>query len=112
MVRYVAVEVADHVLLICSSLLQSLPNILLITNYPLFHFSLFLQPTAEDRAVRQSATLLFKNLIKRRWHPEGEHEDLTPLNNVDREPIKVAVIGLLPTTPPDVQKQLAEVSLS
>jgi hypothetical protein len=30
----------------------------------------------EERALRQAGSVAFKNLIKRRWEPRGEHEDL------------------------------------
>jgi exportin-2 (importin alpha re-exporter) len=67
-------------------------------------------PTAspEDRAIRQSCSVLFKNLIKRRWEPEGDYEDLAPLVEQDRVPVKTAVVEMLCRTPLDVQKQLAE----
>lgn len=63
---------------------------------------------AEDRALRQAASVMFKNMVKRRWQPAGEYEDLEPITAADREPIKGALVDLLGRTPPDVQAQLAE----
>jgi len=64
--------------------------------------------TPEDRAIRQSCALLFKNLVKRRWVPEGDYDDLAPVPEADRDAVKALVVNLLCRTPPDVQKQLAE----
>ena len=66
------------------------------------------QCSPEDVGVRQSAGVLFKNVVKRRWAPEGENEDLAPLSEADREPIRNFLVELMCITPSDVQKQLAE----
>lgn len=62
--------------------------------------------TPEDIAIRQSAAVTFKNVIKRRWSPEEEGESPVPAG--DREAIKTHLVALMCTTPPDVQRQLAE----
>ena len=66
------------------------------------------QCAPEDVGVRQSAGVLFKNVVKRRWVPEGENEDLQPLSDSDRTPIRNFLVELMCVTPSDVQKQLAE----
>lgn len=65
--------------------------------------------TPEDLAIRQSASVLFKNLVKRRWVIENEDTvDRTVIPDGDRGTIKTHLVDLMCTTPPDVQKQLAE----
>jgi len=69
--------------------------------------SLSASQDAEDVAVRQSAAVLFKNTIKKRWQvDEDEKENTIP--DGDRETLKMHLIDLMCVTPPDVQKQLAE----
>jgi exportin-2 (importin alpha re-exporter) len=62
----------------------------------------------QDIAIRQSASVLFKNLVKRRWCPEEEEDQKQKIPDGDRATIKTHLIDLMCTTPPDVQKQLAE----
>ncbi|CAM9100747.1 unnamed protein product, partial [Ectocarpus fasciculatus] len=62
---------------------------------------------ADEIAIRQSASVTFKNVIKRRWSPE-EDSGLDPIPQSDREAIKNHLVALMCTTPPDVQRQLAE----
>jgi exportin-2 (importin alpha re-exporter) len=63
----------------------------------------------EDLAIRQSASVLFKNLVKRRWVVENDDTlDNVTIPTGDRETIKTHLVDLMCTTPPDVQKQLAE----
>ena len=63
--------------------------------------------SAEDLSIRQSASVMFKNLVKRRWAPDDEAET-APIHGGDRDTIKAHLVDLMCTTPPDVQKQLAE----
>lgn len=60
----------------------------------------------DDIAVRQSASVYFKNLVKKRWAPEDDTE--APISNADRDALKTVVINMMSTSPPDVQKLLSE----
>jgi exportin-2 (importin alpha re-exporter) len=60
----------------------------------------------QDVAIRQSASVLFKNMVKKRWCPEDDEEPRIPVG--DRTTIKQHLVDLMCTTPPDVQRQLAE----
>jgi exportin-2 (importin alpha re-exporter) len=60
----------------------------------------------EDLSIRQSASVLFKNLVKRRWSPNDD--EMVAIPSGDRDTIKAHLVNLMCTTPPDVQKQLAE----
>jgi exportin-2 (importin alpha re-exporter) len=60
----------------------------------------------DDTGVRQSASVYFKNSIKKRWEPTDE--DCQPIPSLDRENIKTYVIDLMCTAPKDVQFQLSE----
>ncbi len=80
----------------------------------------------EDVAIRQSASVFFKNFVKKRWElpnrvaPDGseqlyypsqselEEDEILPIGAEDRDTIKSWLVELLCTTPVDVQKQLAE----
>ena len=80
----------------------------------------------EDAAIRQSASVFFKNFVKKRWQlpkrttPSGseemyypsqaelEEDEILPILLEDRDIIKSLLVDLLCTTPVDVQKQLAE----
>lgn len=65
----------------------------------------------EDALIRQSASVMFKNLIKRRWHPnatEDDEEKLAPIAEVDRGAIKMHLVELMCSTPDAVQRLLAE----
>jgi exportin-2 (importin alpha re-exporter) len=80
----------------------------------------------EDMAIRQSASIFFKNLVKKRWilpkranangveecyypaQQELEEDEVFPIGAEDRDPVKSLLVDLLCTTPVDVQKQLAE----
>jgi exportin-2 (importin alpha re-exporter) len=59
-----------------------------------------------DIAARQSAAVLFKNVIKRRWVPAEDAGN--PIPQSDRDTIKTHLVNLMCSTPPDVQRQLAE----
>ena len=61
-----------------------------------------------DVAIRQSASVLFKNLVKRRWHSDDEEEQPNLIVAGDRETIKTHLVELMVSAPPDVQRQLAE----
>jgi exportin-2 (importin alpha re-exporter) len=60
----------------------------------------------DDTGVRQSASVYFKNSIKKRWEPIDD--DCQPIPELDRENIKAYVIDLMCTAPKDVQFQLSE----
>ena len=60
----------------------------------------------EDLSIRQSASVLFKNLVKRRWQPTDDESVAIP--DGDRATIKAHLVELMLSTPPAVQKQLAE----
>lgn len=59
-----------------------------------------------DVAIRQSASVLFKNLVKNHWSPE--EEGVNAISEVDKQSIKTHVVDLMTSVPTDVQKQLAE----
>ena len=63
--------------------------------------------TPQDVAVRQSAAVLFKNVVKKLWVPSEEGGATISLS--DRNAIKTHLVDLMCTTSPDIQKQLAEV---
>ena len=63
--------------------------------------------TPEDKSIRQSAAVTFKNAINRRWKPNDE-EEFSRIPDADRETIKLNVIDLMCSAPKDVQKQLGE----
>ena len=64
--------------------------------------------SSEDLAVRQSSSVLFKNLVKRRWMADPDDPKNVTIPVGDRETIKTHLVELMCTTPADVQKQLAE----
>jgi exportin-2 (importin alpha re-exporter) len=59
----------------------------------------------EDVTIRQTASVMFKNLVKRKWVPQ---DDETPLSTNDQGTIKSVVIQMMTTCAPDVQRQLSE----
>eukprot|EP01038_Epipyxis_sp_PR26KG_P004977 gene4977-6960_t len=61
---------------------------------------------AQSAAVRQSAAVLFKNLVKRRWEPTDGSEE--KVSQGDKDAIKLYVVDLMCSAQPDVQKLLAE----
>lgn len=62
-------------------------------------------PSPQDLAIRQSASVLFKNVVKSHWM----NEDAAGLiSDEDKEVIKAHVVELMTTAPIDVQKQLSE----
>jgi exportin-2 (importin alpha re-exporter) len=60
--------------------------------------------TPLEVAIRQSAAVYFKNIIKEHWEPE---EGFKILQN-EKDTIKTHVVELMTSAPPDVQKQLGE----
>ena len=64
----------------------------------------------QDIAIRQSASILFKNLIKNHWNNDNDNDDNTTIliNDKDKELIKVHVVELMCVVSNDVQNQLAE----
>ena len=61
----------------------------------------------KDVSIRQSASVLFKNVIKRKWSPDEDSTE-NPIVFNDRETIKTHLIDVMCSTSSDVQKQLAE----
>ena len=64
--------------------------------------------SAEDVAIRQSAAVLFKNVVKKKWQPDDGDKENTAIFPNDREILKGHLVDLMCSTPSDVQKQLAE----
>lgn len=64
--------------------------------------------TPQELAVRQSASVLFKNMVKKRWHPSEDDDASIVIVPADKEMIKTHVVELMCTAPQDVQSQLAE----
>jgi exportin-2 (importin alpha re-exporter) len=65
--------------------------------------------TPQDAAIRQSASVLFKNLVKNRWQPAEDNEQgFVAIAEADKDTIKTHVVELMCTAPQDVQSQLAE----
>jgi exportin-2 (importin alpha re-exporter) len=64
----------------------------------------------QDIAIRQSASILFKNLIKNHWNNDNDNDDnnIILINDKDKELIKIHVIELMCVVSNDVQNQLAE----
>lgn len=89
--------------------IEAKPGIMLLV---LQLISLLCQPTTDSPsapAIRQAASIYFKNAIKKRWSPENTEDgtiDAIAIN--DRETIKMHLIDLMSSTPTAVQKQLAE----
>lgn len=61
----------------------------------------------QEVAIRQSAAVMFKNVVKKLWAPTEEGD--VPIAQSDRDAIKTHLVTLMCSTPPDIQKQLAEV---
>ena len=61
----------------------------------------------QDAAIRQSAAVLFKNVVKRLWAPVEEGD--AAISPADKEAIKSHLVSLMCSTSPDIQRQLAEV---
>ena len=64
--------------------------------------------TPQELAIRQSASVLFKNMVKNRWQPSEDDDQYQPISPVDKETIKTHVVELMCTAPQDVQTQLSE----
>ncbi|KAJ1439724.1 CSE1 chromosome segregation 1-like protein isoform a [Ochromonadaceae sp. CCMP2298] len=62
--------------------------------------------TPQDVAIRQSASVLFKNMVKNKWVSEDEPADC--ISQTDKDLIKTHVVELMCVAPQDVQSQLAE----
>eukprot|EP00958_Prasinococcus_capsulatus_P029052 scaffold7246_cov410-Prasinococcus_capsulatus_cf.AAC.13 len=56
--------------------------------------------------VRQAAAVNFKNTVKHRWAPV-DAEIVQPIQEGEKEEIKQRIVGLMLSTPPQVQAQLA-----
>lgn len=65
-------------------------------------------PTAgpESRPLRSSASIYFKNLVRRSWDSEDEGKE-NSISLTDREAIKGHMVGLMCEAPADVQRQLS-----
>lgn len=59
-----------------------------------------------DNGIRQSASVVFKNSIKKYWMPIDTH--MFKIHDSDRDLIKSNLIDLMCVSPPEVQRQLAE----
>jgi len=65
----------------------------------------------EDVGLRQACSVLFKNIIKRRWAvplPADDAGAVVLVADQDRDTIKTHLVELMCSTPQDVQRQLAE----
>ncbi|RYH11031.1 hypothetical protein EON65_39085 [archaeon] len=66
-------------------------------------------PSPQDMAIRQSAAVLFKNIVKKHWSSDEDDDNASKLISLsDKEVIKAHLVELMTTSTPDVQKQLAE----
>ena len=59
-----------------------------------------------DMAVRQSAAVFFKNLVKAHWSPEDETGDTVPV--ATKAQVKDGLLSLFLAVPPRLQAQLSE----
>ncbi len=57
-----------------------------------------------DAAIRQSASIFFKNIVKEHWNPEEGY--VIPVQ--EKETIKTHLVELMTNAAPDVQRQLGE----
>ena len=64
-------------------------------------------PTAIDDCP-QTASVFFKNMIKRCWEPEEEDGKENAIAEADKVVIKANMVNYMCTTPPEVQRQLSE----
>ena len=64
-------------------------------------------PTAIDDRP-QTASVFFKNMIKRCWEPEEEDGKENAIAEADKVVIKANMVNYMCTTPPEVQRQLSE----
>jgi exportin-2 (importin alpha re-exporter) len=71
--------------------------------------------TSEDAAIRQSASVYFKNYIKKYWSEDGndDNDDSTTkgkkvISDQEKENIKQYIIDLMCQVPKDIQYQLSE----
>jgi exportin-2 (importin alpha re-exporter) len=55
-----------------------------------------------DASVRQAASVLFKNFVKKNWNTNVETEDLIPIPQEERELIKSNLEQLMATAQPDM----------
>mmetsp|Transcript_30239 Transcript_30239/g.50587 ORF Transcript_30239/g.50587 Transcript_30239/m.50587 type:complete len:1000 (+) Transcript_30239:127-3126(+) len=62
----------------------------------------------QDVAIRQSASVLFKNMVKKRWEVGEDEDHHTEISSSDKAMIKTHVVELMCCAPMDVQNQLAE----
>jgi len=61
-----------------------------------------------DKAVRQSASVHFKNFVKKNWDESAENVDLVPISQKDRDLIKNNLVELMATVPYQIQQQCSE----
>jgi exportin-2 (importin alpha re-exporter) len=61
-----------------------------------------------DSSVRQAASVLFKNFVKKNWNVDAETEDLIPISQEERNLIKSNLVQLMSTAPPLIQSQCSE----
>jgi exportin-2 (importin alpha re-exporter) len=63
---------------------------------------------AADKAVRQSASVHFKNFVKKNWDEAAENVDVITISQSDRDTIKQNVVELMCTVPYQIQQQVSE----
>jgi exportin-2 (importin alpha re-exporter) len=61
-----------------------------------------------DSSVRQAASVLFKNFVKKNWNVDAETEDLIPISQEERNLIKSNLVQLMSTAPALIQSQCSE----
>lgn len=77
--------------------------------HPLAVLKIVASADAADAAVRQSAAVHFKNLVKKGWDEQAEDgTDGIVLSAGDRTLIKGHLVELMCTVPPQIQAQLSE----
>jgi len=80
-----------------------------ISGHPLLVLRLVASSDAADAAVRQSAAVHFKNIVKKGWNPDSEHSDHSiVISPSDRNLIKSHLVELMCTVPPQIQAQCSE----
>jgi len=82
-----------------------------VARYPVRVLELLADPTIADpsqAALRQAASIHFKNLIKKRWAPDDDDPSIVPVAQPDRDVVKTHLIDLMCKVPPDVQRQCGE----
>lgn len=74
-------------------------------NYALLLLSLLDKPTI-DQAIRVSASVTFKNYVKRNW--KVTEDEPNKIHEQDRTSVKQLIVGLMLKSPEQIQKQLSD----